>query len=176
MFYRETNQMSPQTCAVYKQRWCLLFALFVWVVVSGMYTDQSMSLTHFGLEEGGWVLFSLTSDLLHPPTLLCATSHSLSPKGWDQWRSPFLSQKIGALSSSCHFSTCAFSDCLEMISERCCELFRVHVSFLICSEFPNGEIRRRMLRLVCLLFIVWGRRSYVCVWSPTLFGFVLVSS
>ena len=30
-----------------------------------MYTDQSMSLTHFGLEEGGWVLFSLTSDLLH---------------------------------------------------------------------------------------------------------------
>ena len=30
-----------------------------------MNMDQSISLTHFGLEEGGWVLFSLTSDLLH---------------------------------------------------------------------------------------------------------------
>ena len=72
LFKHETNQnLLTWIRGVHKQQWCQLFARVVLRCWFGMYTDQFISLTHFGLEEGGWVLFSLTSDLLHPPTLLC---------------------------------------------------------------------------------------------------------
>ena len=75
---------------------------------------------------------------------------------------------IGALSSTCQFPLAHFSDWVKTSFDVCLLCFSF-ARFVFRCDHTGDELRRRMLRLDCLLFIVWGRRSYVCAWSPTLF-------